>query len=654
MAAAYRVYEALYEFVARELSELSIAEGDRVVVYEKADGEGWPDPAKWMRGTNQATGQTGDFPGTYCKFLEEVAPAPPPPVAERSQLPPVVADAPPVPPRRGKPSSPPPTKDVPPRIIPRKPRPSLDNSLGPQSTNSGRSITPEPQELPEGHEWFKVTFQLPVQCIACDDFIWGSANGGCKCERCLLTCHVHCMQHVDTNVLCNAVTDDKVLSQMEYAHTVRSFNEYSLMDIELWMKAVQIDAYYQLMVDFGVKKGADLKYIGDQELQQMGVNDEWHRQTIMECLDELCKGGSSVVPVVGLEGDEMVDMGENFRRLQGMALSASLSSIPSMFAGNKRADKFVGGHHFRMDSFTAPRWCDVCGRFMWGLVRQGMKCKACRMVVHRMCMVEGILSCEIWQKKKAGGEMPVFGIDITSQFDVHMQPAPTVVLKCIDAVESRGISLEGIYRISPALALVNKLRASFDRDAEVVDMYTAEPHVFSAALKLYLRELPVPIMTYDLYPDFIAAGRGSGYGAVFSGVEPLLDRLPPHHRSTLDTILKHLAKVATYAPQNKMNIQNLALIFGPTLIRPPPENISELVSNCEIHCKIVQVLLVKGHWVEAQEGQCKTQRSIHTRDHTFVQYSTHDAASRVTKCERVTADSMHARRVQERLLRCNL
>ena len=42
------------------------------------------------------------------------------------------------------------------------------------------------------------------------------------------------------------------------------------------------------------------------------------------------------VPVVGLEGDEMVDMGENFRRLQGMALSASLSSIPSMFAGNKR------------------------------------------------------------------------------------------------------------------------------------------------------------------------------------------------------------------------------------------------------------------------------------------------------------------------------
>ena len=106
MAAPYRVYEAVYEFQAREASELSIVEGNRVVVYEKADGSGWPDPAKWMKGMNQATGEMGDFPGTYCKFVEEVAPVSrPPPVAERSRPPPVMAngaDAPPVPPRRGK------------------------------------------------------------------------------------------------------------------------------------------------------------------------------------------------------------------------------------------------------------------------------------------------------------------------------------------------------------------------------------------------------------------------------------------------------------------------------------------------------------------------------------------------------------------------
>ena len=104
--AAYRVYRASFPFVAREASELTISEGDAVIVYEKPSG-GWPDPKKWMNGTNSNTGETGEFPGTYCMFVEEVAPAPPP-VAERSPAhlpaapPPDEENAPPVPPRRPK------------------------------------------------------------------------------------------------------------------------------------------------------------------------------------------------------------------------------------------------------------------------------------------------------------------------------------------------------------------------------------------------------------------------------------------------------------------------------------------------------------------------------------------------------------------------
>ena len=78
-------------------------------VYEKPGGGGWPDPEKWMRGTNNSTGETGDFPGTYCEYVEEVSPSPPPPpVAERSPThapaPPASngESAPPVPPRRPK------------------------------------------------------------------------------------------------------------------------------------------------------------------------------------------------------------------------------------------------------------------------------------------------------------------------------------------------------------------------------------------------------------------------------------------------------------------------------------------------------------------------------------------------------------------------
>ena len=109
--ATYRVYEATFPFEAREASELSMAEGDTVIVYEKPNGGGWPDPEKWMTGTNERTRETGEFPGTYCKFFEEVVAAPtivaaeepPPPVAERAlSSPSPEENAPPVPPRKPK------------------------------------------------------------------------------------------------------------------------------------------------------------------------------------------------------------------------------------------------------------------------------------------------------------------------------------------------------------------------------------------------------------------------------------------------------------------------------------------------------------------------------------------------------------------------
>lgn len=123
--ATYRVYEAAFPFEARESSELSMAEGDFVIVYEKPNGAGWPDPEKWMTGTNERTGDTGEFPGTYCKFFEEVVPAPPPPVeVEEPPSPPPVADR-----SRSPPAPPVPEYNAPP-VPPRKQKKSLRKCLG--------------------------------------------------------------------------------------------------------------------------------------------------------------------------------------------------------------------------------------------------------------------------------------------------------------------------------------------------------------------------------------------------------------------------------------------------------------------------------------------------------------------------------------------
>jgi len=195
-----------------------------------------------------------------------------------------------------------------------------------------------------------------------------------------------------------------------------------------------------------------------------------------------------------------------------------------------------------------------------------------------------------------------FGVDLSAQFSDQSQKAPTVVLKCIEAVETRGIKVEGIYRVSSSVSSINRLKVAFDTDASAVE--PSDPqwdhHVFASALKLYLRELPEPVFPFSLYNDFISAARVSGYEESYAQLQPLLDRLPSHNRLTLYAILEHLAKVGSYEPQNKMSTQNLAVIFGPTLIRPRSEDIHLLVGNSEFHCRIVEILLLKGSWITEQ------------------------------------------------------
>ena len=155
----YRRYQASFPFDARDESELTIRAGDMLIVGQNVSG-GWPDAERWMRARNERSGKEGDFPGTYAEFVEEITIPDPEP------------KAPPIPRRVESASA---IQQPHPVPRPRVKRPSTTSMGGefreasppPQpSTPSHPSIVQPSTE--DEHDWFKVTFQIPVQCSACE------------------------------------------------------------------------------------------------------------------------------------------------------------------------------------------------------------------------------------------------------------------------------------------------------------------------------------------------------------------------------------------------------------------------------------------------------------------------------------------------------
>ena len=95
-------------------------------------------------------------------------------------------------------------------------------------------------------------------------------------------------------------------------------------------------------------------------------------------------------------------------------------------------------------------------------------------------------------------------------------------------------------------------------------------HVLAGALKLFFRELPDPLLPYTLHSDLVSASKGHGIhgGNIAESLETILDKLDVVERDTLEVVLKHLGKVSE--ADNKMDVDNLAIVFGQVLLWPDP------------------------------------------------------------------------------------
>ncbi|XP_076253784.1 GTPase-activating protein CdGAPr isoform X3 [Rhynchophorus ferrugineus] len=171
----------------------------------------------------------------------------------------------------------------------------------------------------------------------------------------------------------------------------------------------------------------------------------------------------------------------------------------------------------------------------------------------------------------------VFGCDLGEHLLNTGKAVPTVLKSCAEFIETNGI-VDGIYRLSGITSNIQKLRNAFDED-RVPDLYTEDIlkdiHSVASLLKMYFRELPNPLCTYQLYQSFVNAVQGCGTAirTTETDQERLLkmreavQKLPPPHYRTLEYLMRHLARVANFSGSTGMTTRNLAIVWAPNLLR---------------------------------------------------------------------------------------
>lgn len=182
---------------------------------------------------------------------------------------------------------------------------------------------------------------------------------------------------------------------------------------------------------------------------------------------------------------------------------------------------------------------------------------------------------------------PTFGASIEDviQF-AGVDNVPLIVRKCIEVIESYGLNLVGIYRISSNQSQVNKLKESIDanftnyltigKDIDPSNVYESEVFCVASLLKLYFSSLPEPLFTSAASKSFIETVKSTDEHFIAKKLHQLVFGLPDGAYFTLRSLMFHLNKVAQHESENRMNAKSLAIIWGPVLFNDSSTSAQDL------------------------------------------------------------------------------
>ncbi|XP_013857031.1 unconventional myosin-IXAa isoform X3 [Austrofundulus limnaeus] len=223
------------------------------------------------------------------------------------------------------------------------------------------------------------------------------------------------------------------------------------------------------------------------------------------------------------------------------------------------------GHIFKSTQYSIPTYCEFCSSLIW-MMDRACVCKLCRYACHRKCCQKTSTKCS----KKFDPELSSrqFGVEV-SRLTSDERTVPLVVEKLINYIEMHGLYTEGIYRKSGSTNKIKELKLALDTDVENMTLDDYNIHVIASVFKQWLRDLPNPLMTFELYEEFVRAMGLQDKKETVRGVYSVIDQLSRTHLNTLERLMFHLVRIALQEDTNRMSANALAIVFAPCILRCP-------------------------------------------------------------------------------------
>ncbi|XP_053398517.1 arf-GAP with Rho-GAP domain, ANK repeat and PH domain-containing protein 1-like isoform X3 [Mercenaria mercenaria] len=196
------------------------------------------------------------------------------------------------------------------------------------------------------------------------------------------------------------------------------------------------------------------------------------------------------------------------------------------------------------------------------------------------------------------------GGDILEEQALTNDDVPIIISCCIDFIEQYGLRMDGLYRKADTESKIKALLLKFQEDARSVVLRIEEEsvHLVCNVLKRFLRNLSDPLLTAHLYKRWIQTAAEIDHNVKLQWYKYLLQQLPRINYLTLRTLASHLSKLSKHADENLMNLHNISIAFGSTLMKSDKVedvtiNASAVGSSMQLEMKVISDVVTYHEWL---------------------------------------------------------